>query len=287
VSSSEPQTGQDWTNVERDQALDVYFEMYELEQRREKYIRRRYYEAFVARHPHRSVKALEYKLQNISACLVEMGFAPLRGMAPAFNYQRSLLPEAAARIEAIESLVLASANAEPSTPKSASITAIVPAPNLHPSKWAELARAEPISRKIDFVAREQANRRLGLAGEEWVVELEKRTLHDAGEPGLAKRVRHVAVEQGDGLGYDVQSFDVVTGAERLIEVKTTRAGIWMPFMLTQNEVRVSARAATAFMLYRVHAFGDDPRVYKLPGALEASCDLTPLSFRALPRAATA
>ena len=287
MSDAEPQSGQDWTAVERDEALDLYFRMYEQEQRLERYTRRRHYEAFVSRHPHRSVKALEYKLQNISACLVEMGFAPLRGMAPAFNYQRSLLPEAAARIEAIESLVVQAANAEPPVPGAADATVIVPPPNLRPSKWIELARAEPIARRLDFVAREQANRKLGLAGEEWVLELERRSLHDSGAADLAKQVRHDSVVIGDGLGYDVRSFDPVTRREKLIEVKTTRAGIWMPFMLTRNEVRVSTEQALAFVLYRVHAFGKNARVYQLPGALEVSCELTPLSFRAVPRAATA
>jgi hypothetical protein len=279
--------GQHWSAGEQDDALNAYFRMYELEQRGEKYIRKRFYEAFVARHPHRSVKALEYKLQNVSACLLEMGFAPLRGMAPAFNYQRSLLPAAAAWVESLETLVLQNASSPPPEACMADEHLIVPPPAFSLSRWVELARAEPVARRIDFVAREQANRQLGLAGEEWVLELERRTLHNAGAVALARQVRHVAVEQGDGLGYDIQSFDPATGAERFIEVKTTRAGIWMPFMLTRNEVRVSEAEGLRFVLYRVHAFGKDARVYKLPGAVGQTCDLTPVSFRALPKVRSA
>jgi hypothetical protein len=70
VSESEQRTGQDWSAAERESALDIYFRMYELEHRGEPYVRKRLYESFVARYPHRSVKALEYKLQNVSACLL-------------------------------------------------------------------------------------------------------------------------------------------------------------------------------------------------------------------------
>ncbi len=261
--------------------------MYALEQREQKYTRTRFYQAFVALHPQRTVKALEYKLQNVSACLLEMGFAPLRGMAPAFNYQRVLLPEAATRVGSLEALLVETAGAAPAVPCAAVPSRIVQPPSVVRSKWIELARAEPIARRIDFVALEQSNRKLGLAGEEWVVELERKTLHDAGAPELAKKVCHAAIEQGDGLGYDISSFDAQTGAERLIEVKTTRSGILMPFMLSRNEVRVSDQRHDAFVLYRVHDFGRAAAVFKLPGALELSCELTPLSFRATPRAASA
>jgi len=272
---------------ERSEALDLYFKMYESEKRGEPYTRSRLYQAFVERNPHRTTKALEYKLQNISACLVEMGFAPLRGMAPAFNYQRSLLPEAAARIEPLQRLVIESAAEDPPVPGSADRASIVPPPLLKRSNWTELARVEPIARKIDFVGREQSNRRLGLAGEKWVVELEQKMLRDAGKFSLANEVRHVSVEEGDGLGYDIRSFDPATGADRLIEVKTTRSGIWMPFVLTRNELQVSEEKADRFFLYRVHDFGKRTRVYMLSGALESGCDLTPLSFRALPKAQSA
>jgi hypothetical protein len=79
---------------------------------------------------------------------------------------------------------------------------------------------EPVARRINVVACEQANRQLGSADEEQVLDLERRMLHNAGGFALAKQVRHVAVEEGDGLGDDIRSFDLATDAARFIEVKT-------------------------------------------------------------------
>jgi len=277
----------DWSKEERTAALDIYFKMYANELSGKTYIRKRFYEAFTRAYPTRTPKALEYKLQNISACLVEMGLAPLRGMAPAFNYQRVLLDQTAERISELESLVLQSVAEPPIVPNSPTQNDIDKPPQWQPSKFASDARSEPIARKIDFAEREQSNRRLGLAGEQWVVELERKVLHDAGKPSLANGVRHVSQEEGDGLGYDIESFDVKSGAKRLIEVKTTRAGIWTPFSVTSNEVRVSLQRATHYWLYRVHSFGSRTRVYQLPGAIESSCNLTATNFRAHPRVLSA
>ena len=63
-------------------------------------------------------------------------------------------------------------------------------------------------------------RRLGTAGEEWVVNLEREQLSRSGRQDLADLVRWVARSDGDGLGYDIASFRP-TGAPRLIEVTTT------------------------------------------------------------------
>ena len=277
----------DWSKEERTSALDIYFKMYANEYSGRRYIRKRFYEEFARAYPTRSQKALEYKLQNISACLIEMGMAPLRGMAPAFNYQRVLLDQTAERISVLESLVLQSVAEPPIVPNSPTQNDIDKPPHWQPSKFAAEARSEPIARKINFAEREQSNRQLGLAGEQWVVELERRMIHDAGNPSLAKNVRHVSQEEGDGLGYDIESFDINSGTKRFIEVKTTRAGIWTPFSVTCNEVRVSLKLTSRYWLYRVHSFGSRTRVYKLPNAIESSCDLTATNYRAFPRVLSA
>jgi len=82
--------------------------------------------------------------------------------------------------------------------------------------WSPTARLA----RVDFVARDAANRDLGRRGEEFVLELERRRLHDAGRRELGARVEWTAQVRGDGAGYDIQSFDV-DGTGRLIEVKTT------------------------------------------------------------------
>ena len=134
--------------------------------------------------------------------------------------------------------------------------------------------------RLDFVRRDAENRRLGRMGEEWVVEFEQRRLHDeARRPDLARKVEWIADTRGDGAGYDIASFNL-DESPRLIEVKTTGLGKYFPFLVTANEVRVSEREAQAYQLYRVFHFSSQPRLYVLPGSLEASCRLEPTQYRA-------
>jgi hypothetical protein len=72
-----------------------------------------------------------------------------------------------------------------------------------------------------------------LAGEEAVVESERRSLIDAGRPDLAKLVFHVAKLEGDGAGFDIKSY-TFDGKEMFIEVKTTRGDKEAAFYLSAN-----------------------------------------------------
>ena len=136
--------------------------------------------------------------------------------------------------------------------------------------------------RTDFVRRDAENRRLGRMGEEWVLDVEKRRLHDdERRPDLAKRVEWTADVRGDGAGYDIASWNG-DGSPRLIEVKTTGLGKQFPFMVTANEVRVSERHPESYHLYRVYEFARAPRAYVLPGSLRDRCRLEPTQFRARP-----
>ena len=59
-----------------------------------------------------------------------------------------------------------------------------------------------------------------------------------GRDSLAVRVRWVSAEFGDGLGYDIASFDL-SGQPRLIEVKTTHGLQRTPFHTTRTELDVT------------------------------------------------
>ena len=117
-------------------------------------------------------------------------------------------------------------------------------------------------------------------GEEFVVALERHRLLLAGRDDLSRRVQWVAAEVGDGLGFDVLSFDELDESEKLIEVKTTGLGKFFPFYVTGNEVRCSEDMAGQFHLFRVFDFGKTPRVYILTGSLRENCRLEPTQFRA-------
>ena len=71
----------------------------------------------------------------------------------------------------------------------------------------------------DLSGREAKNKNLGLAGELFVLKLEKQKLVNAGLNELAERVEHTSQTQGDGAGYDIRSFSV-TGEDFFVEVKT-------------------------------------------------------------------
>jgi hypothetical protein len=67
---------------------------------------------------------------------------------------------------------------------------------------------------------------------------------------------------GDGLGFDVLSYDDADESEKLIEVKATGLGKFFPFYVTVTEVRCSEDMAEMFCLFRVFDFARTPRVYR-------------------------
>ena len=101
------------------------------------------------------------------------------------------------------------------------------------------------------------NKALGLAGDELVLEVERRQLREAGRSDLAEKVVHVSVVEGDGAGYDIRSFS--NGGEvRYLEVKTTRNGATSGFFVSPNEVAFSKVHPGTFVLVRI--FGYDPKM---------------------------
>jgi hypothetical protein len=252
---------------------------------------RELFEQFAAAFPARNVNSIKNKIYNVSACFAALDLPYLENLTPRFNFQRELLDDvqmAAARSAELLDELARMPSRRTGTPAAVSPSdALVPPPVLTADAERFMRKARIQRGPIDYIGREQANAALGLAGEEWVVEYERRRLADAGRTDLAKEVRHVSVVDGDGAGYDILSFDPHSECERLIEVKTTRSGILTPFYLTRNEFEVSRKRHDCYSLYRVHCFGLRTRVYWLDGALDTTCDLSAMSFRALPKAQSA
>ena len=104
-----------------------------------------------------------------------------------------------------------------------------------------------IARRFDAAGRDERNRALGRAGEALALAHECAVLKDAGRDDLAREVRWVSQEEGDGAGYDIASF-APDGRTRLLEVKTTRGWDRTPFYISRNElarVRGEARGMAA------------------------------------------
>ncbi|NCU42533.1 MAG: DUF3883 domain-containing protein, partial [Candidatus Moranbacteria bacterium] len=75
-------------------------------------------------------------------------------------------------------------------------------------------------RKIDWEELNAKRKKTGLAGEEIVMNIEKKYLRSINRDDLARQVEHRSKDQGDGLGYDILSF-FEDGREKYIEVKST------------------------------------------------------------------
>jgi hypothetical protein len=112
-----------------------------------------------------------------------------------------------------------------------------------------------------------------------VLQVERERLTRAGTQQLARKVRWIAEEEGDGAGYDILSFDKA-GRQRLIEVKTTNGVATTPFFLSRNEHATAAARADEWRLYRVHRFSKEPRIFKVAPPLEKSLILQTESWRA-------
>ena len=93
--------------------------------------------------------------------------------------------------------------------------------------------------RIDSAEKDAADRRLAKLGEEFVYDLERHRLKEMGRDDLASKVQWVAQTIGDGLGFDILSFDDADDSERMLEVKATVLGKFFPFYVTANEVRCS------------------------------------------------
>jgi hypothetical protein len=139
-------------------------------------------------------------------------------------------------------------------------------------------RLQRLVRKFDPVERDHQNRALGRAGEEFVIDIERRRLSEIERADLARKVRWIAAEEGDGAGYDVLSFDP-TGRERLLEVKTTNGSARTPFFVTRNERDVATGRPADWCIYRVHLFATEPRIFTIAPPLEQVATLRPETWR--------
>ncbi|HEX5009216.1 MAG TPA: DUF3883 domain-containing protein [Planctomycetota bacterium] len=104
-------------------------------------------------------------------------------------------------------------------------------------------------------------------------------MSSAGKHDLADLVEHVSITRGDGLGFDIHSFEV-DGSNRFIEVKTTTQGKQTPFFVSRNEVDVSRELGQRYQLYRVFRVKHDASLFNVPGSLTETFSLQPEMFRA-------
>ena len=275
---------ENWTREEVEATVADYLHMLTLELSGQAYNKTEHRRNLLQKLENRSGGAVERKHQNISAVLIAQGWPYVSGYKPLGNYQGLLAEVVADRISHDRTIDRA---AESAADQQAFVPLLKTTQNLmvDAPKLAQTARS-PASEyfaqakkgiKRDYLDREARNASLGKAGEEFVVEYERLRLHEAGKKKLAEKVDHVAASQGDGLGYDVLSFDTA-GRELFIEVKTTAFGKDTPSFISKNEVEFSKAFPSDFHLYRLFEFRKSPRMFDLKGPVDRNCHLDPFSF---------
>ncbi len=229
----------------------------------------------------RSEGAIEFKHQNISAVLIKYRKPYISGYKPRMNYQLILEDVVLQHIEDNLSIIDDFEFFSQET-KKISLEAI------DFNKWKTdftmpLTFEEPeiiYNRKfvkVDYLAREQANKCLGDLGEELIINYEKWRLAKEGSPGLAKDIAWVAKDMGDGAGYDILSKNR-DGSDRYIEVKTTKLGKLTPIYFTKNELQYSQANKNNYHLYRVFEYGSRVKFFDLQGSLDKMCNTEAISF---------
>jgi len=242
--------GTHWQDHELDAIVDDYFSMLKLELSGKQFTKSKHSAALMARIG-RSHRSVEFKHQNISAVLDELGMPWIKGYRPKLNYQNAIF-DAIDRYLTQHPLITPDVSSQ-TEDAIQSLSVFVEAPIPSAITDAIPARLRRLVRKFDPV--------------------------EADRSDLARKVRWVAAEDGDGAGYDVLSFNI-SGHESLIEVKTTNGSARTPFYLTRNEREVAIERPEDWRIYRVHLFAQSPRVFTIAPPLENAVNLSPETWRA-------
>lgn len=265
--------GNNWTENELDAIVEDYFAMLRNEIRGIAFNKAEHNRELQKRIS-RSRGSIEFKHCNITAVLEELGVSGISGYKPRDNYQAAILGAIERHLDQTGGRDLSLVPKAPS-----GILEMVDAPTPAFRNSPRRQDLQKIVLRFDPVERDLRNRELGLAGEKAVVEHERHWLAAHGRGDLAEQVRHVSVEVGDGLGYDIASF-TITGEQKSIEVKTTRGSANTPFFMSRNERDTAERLADHYHLYRVHRFGPKPAIFSLRPPLDRAVRFSTEVWRA-------
>lgn len=110
-------------------------------------------------------------------------------------------------------------------------------------------------RTVNFIQNGIENKRLGDLGELWVMKYEIEKLKNANKHNLINQIKHTSKDEGDGTGFDIQSFDREAN-KIFIEVKTTKGGQNSTFFVTRNELERSKIEKDNYYLYRLYNYNE-------------------------------
>jgi hypothetical protein len=276
----------DWSREEVEATVADYFAMLAAEISGVTYSKAAHRRSLITRLSGRSEQSIEFKHANISAVLLDLKFPYISGYKPRSNYQRLLYDVVSEQLfsdRQLQDIAAADADRSIVTPEVEDVLGIItspPSPQLQaPDQPRQGLPSTHSGIMVNYLEREARNRSLGAAGEAFVLIYERARLIKLGKEDLAEKIEHTSKDRGDGAGFDILSFEE-TGAERLIEVKTTKYGRETPFFVSRNELAVSKETEDRYHLYRLFGFNAKPRLFTLAGALSATCRLTPSSYLA-------
>lgn len=276
--------GEDWSDLENDLIVADYFSMLAAEISGQPYVKAEHNRNIRSLLHDRTRGSVEKKHQNISAVMVGLGQPWIDGYKPLPSFQGSLVEAVVRWLNAnpawLQPEMAGIIDGGPSVVREAPSLWIGPAPTFSnepaPIDAGFMAK---VARKFNVAERDARNRTLGKAGEELVLRHERGRLRSERREDLADKVRWTAVQDGDGAGYDIYSFES-DGRERLIEVKTTNGWERTPFHVTRNELAVADANRDNWHLVRLWNFARDPKAYSIRPPLDAHIALTPTSFLA-------
>lgn len=275
--------GRNWTPLENDRLTEAYLEMLADELAGRTVVKRAVTRRLEVALPGRTHKSIEYKLQNVSAVLFQEGFPWIEGYKPAVNYQRVLRDAVLGALDGpanVRSTLEAKAAEVPASPVMDDLSSReLPTPAI--GQHVRTGIGQPHLSIWPGALRDEANRALGRKGEEWIVAAERDRLARAGYSDLARKVEWVSQTQGDGLGFDVLSF-AIDGREQWIEVKTTNAGLSVPFLLTRHELEVWESNIDRYSLRRLISFSRDPHFYRVEGDPRSRLNLSTAVWEGTP-----
>ena len=271
-----------WSNIEVELIVADYFQMLAAELAGKDYSKAEHRRKIQMLLNDRSAGSIEYKHQNISAVLANFGQPFIKGYLPRYNYQL-LLEE-----KVIDYLAL-NLNLEKAFESFADETVSSNQLNIDYEKLlveppVRNEFSEPfkvynrIPVKVNYLEREQNNRKLGMIGEEIVVNYERLNLVNMGKEKLADKIEWISKEQGDGAGFDILS-RYPNGKDKFIEVKSTKLSKEAPFYFTRNELQFSVQHTDDYHLYRLFNMNEEAKMFIKKGNLNTICYSVPMTYQ--------
>ena len=271
-----------WLKIEVALIVADYFDMLIKELNRIPYKKADHRRQILPLLKNRSEGSIEFKHQNISAILINLGRPYINGYLPRYNYQNLLEDEVIdylvhhSEIESIFKQFVEKDIIKPKTRLDFNKIIVSPPEIISVTEPKVFYRQKDI--KINYLEKEQSNKALGLYGEELVIEYEKWNLIKLGKDNLADKIEWISKEFGDGAGYDILSKNL-NGTDKYIEVKTTRLGKETPFFFSSNELQFSINKASYYHLYRLFNVESEVKLFQKNGALNTICNSIPTMYK--------